>query len=97
MWSDATLQELMGHRPGSNVTDTFYVHATEVNRISALALLERRKPKTDRSPHLKCGTTRFFRRTLLPENALTPLLLRGCERATLSQARRSARVTDPSS
>jgi len=43
----ATLQELMGHRPGSNVTDTFYVHATEANRISALALLEQRKPKTE--------------------------------------------------
>lgn len=43
----ATLQELMGHRPGSNVTDAFYVHATEANRISALALLEQRKPKLE--------------------------------------------------
>ena len=45
----ATLQELMGHRPGSNVTDAFYVHATEADRISALALLEQRKPKTENS------------------------------------------------
>jgi integrase len=40
----ATLQELMGHRPGSSVTEAFYVHATTANRISALALLEQRKP-----------------------------------------------------
>ena len=40
----ATLQELMGHRPGSNVTDAFYVHGTAENRISALALLEQCKP-----------------------------------------------------
>jgi integrase len=40
----ATLQELMGHRPGSNVTDAFYVHGTAENRLTALALLEQRKP-----------------------------------------------------
>jgi integrase len=40
----ATLQELMGHRPGSSVTDAFYVHGTAANRIAALALLEQRKP-----------------------------------------------------
>lgn len=44
----ATLQELMGHRPGSNVTDAFYVHGTEENRLTALALLEQRKPKVER-------------------------------------------------
>lgn len=41
----ATLRELMGHRPGSSVTDAFYVHGTAENRMTALALLEQRKPK----------------------------------------------------
>ena len=40
----ATLQELMGHKPGSSVTEAFYVHAAEENRKAALALLEQRKP-----------------------------------------------------
>jgi hypothetical protein len=40
----ATLQELIGHRPGSNVTNAFCVHGTAENRISARALLEQRKP-----------------------------------------------------
>jgi integrase len=40
----ATLQEMMGHRPGSSVTDEFYVHPTTENRLAALALLEQRKP-----------------------------------------------------
>jgi integrase len=40
----ATLQELMGHKPGSAVTESFYVHATEEHRTKALALLEQRKP-----------------------------------------------------
>jgi integrase len=40
----ATVQEMMGHRPRSAVTEAFYVHATEEHRTAALALLERRKP-----------------------------------------------------
>jgi len=40
----ATLQELMGHKPGSSVTEGFYVHPVEENRKAALALLEQRKP-----------------------------------------------------
>jgi integrase len=42
----ATVQELMGHRPGSAVTEAFYVHATQEHRTVALALLERRKPNS---------------------------------------------------
>lgn len=40
----ATLRELMGPKPGSAVTEEFYVHATDKHRTAALALLEQRKP-----------------------------------------------------
>jgi hypothetical protein len=40
----ATLQELMGHRPSSSVTEAFYVHPTSESRNVALELLELRKP-----------------------------------------------------
>lgn len=40
----ATVQGMMGHRPGSAVTEAFYVHETAEHRTAALALLEQRKP-----------------------------------------------------
>lgn len=36
--------EKEGHKPGSAVTEAFYVHATKEHRTAALALLEQRKP-----------------------------------------------------